>query len=273
MDTLIEYTKNVDELWESKLRYSICTLVSRPAEYKEMVESFIQAGFKTDFCEYLYIDNSKKNTYEAFAGLNKFLQEARGKYIILCHQDILLLYDNLEILERRIKEIDQMDSHWGIIANAGAVNIKDIVYKITEPGGMLYTSGTLPAKVKSVDENFILIKRSANLSFSANLKGFHLYGTDLCLIAETIGYSAYVVEFNLLHKSKGNVDQHFRKIESDLKKKYLSAFRGRYIQTTCTKFYISGSAFGAWFFNSRFMMFLSRKYYKKKKQWKERKAS
>ena len=43
----------------AKFRYSICTLVTRPEEYAEMVESFVGAGFDSASCEYLYINNSQ----------------------------------------------------------------------------------------------------------------------------------------------------------------------------------------------------------------------
>src|SRR6185437_1409186 len=170
-----------------------------------------------DFCEYLYIDNSTQNKYDAYAGLNKFLLEAKGKYVILCHQDILLNYDNIDVLEQRIKEIDNLDPNWAILANAGARNIKDIIFKITEDDLVTKQSGKTPARVKSVDENFMLVKRSANLALSANIKGFHLYGADICIIAGVLGYSAYVVEFNLLHKSRGVVDHRFKAIEKEIK--------------------------------------------------------
>jgi hypothetical protein len=243
-------------------RYSICTLVSKPQEYIEMIESFKKAGFKDDFCEYLYINNSQGNKYEAFAGINKFLLEAKGKYIILCHQDILLNQDNLDILEQRINEINNIDSHWAIIGNAGAVSIKNIVYRITEPANGFQQRGQVPAKVQSVDENFILVKRSANLVLSKDLNGFHLYGTDLCIIADILGYTSYVVHFNLLHKSKGNANKEFYKIKKDLIRKYKRAFKGRYIQTCITNFYISDSKFKNFFYTSGFAMFWARQYFK-----------
>ena len=55
-----------------------------------MLQSFFSQGFDEEICEFIYIDNSTQNTFEAYAGLNRFLREAKGKYIIICHQDILL---------------------------------------------------------------------------------------------------------------------------------------------------------------------------------------
>jgi hypothetical protein len=247
--------------YKSEIKYSICTLMTRKDEYQEMVNSFIEAGFNLDFTEFLYIDNSVSNNADAYKGLNFFLQKSRGEYIILCHQDILICYDKINNLEVCIENLDQLDENWAIMANAGASGIKGIVYRLYEPNNLYKSRGNPIQKVTSVDENFILVKKSANLSLSGNMNGFHLYGTDLCIIANILGYNAYVVEFNLLHKSKGNVNSNFYDIKKDLQNKYTKSLNGHYIQTTCTNFYLSGNKYINWFLTRRFTMFFVRNYY------------
>jgi hypothetical protein len=51
-------------------RFSICTLVTRRGEYAETVASFVSHGFTPADCEYLYIDNSESNRFDAFRGYN-----------------------------------------------------------------------------------------------------------------------------------------------------------------------------------------------------------
>src|SRR6202012_1442735 len=104
--------------------YSICTLVTRKGEYAEMLQTFLDKGFDTGTCEYLYIDNTAGCTFDAYQGLNHFLQQAKGKYIILCHQDILVYDDDRAHLDKVIAEIEANDPNWGILANAGGVNFK-----------------------------------------------------------------------------------------------------------------------------------------------------
>ncbi len=60
----------------------------------------------------------------------------------------------------------------------------------------------LPIRVGSLDENFIVVKRQANLALSHDMSGFHLYGTDLCIIADILGRTSYVVDFHLCHKAR-----------------------------------------------------------------------
>ena len=252
--------KEIELDFDNEILYSICTLVTIKEEYQEMMSSFVEAGFDTSFCEFLYIDNTTHNKSEAYQGLNYFLQKAKGKYIILCHQDILICHDKIDRLEQCIADLDQLDPSWAIMANAGASGIKDIVYRLIEPNNVVKRRGHPIQKVTSVDENFILVKKSANLSLSNNLKGFHLYGTDLCIIANILGFNAYVVHFYLLHKSKGNVDTSFYILKNELQLKYQRALAGKFIQTTCTNFYLSSSNTLNALLNMKFTMFFVRNY-------------
>ena len=256
------FVKKISEEEQFKYRYSICTLVSKPQEYHEMVDSFISAGFHLSFCEFLYFDNSERNTLDAYAGLNRFLREARGKYVILCHQDILLHDHAIDELDKRIREMDNIDPQWGILSNAGGINLKHVAMHVTQDSGNRLLEEDLPLKATTVDENFILVKNDANLALSHDLNGFHLYGTDICLIADVLGFNSYIIDFNITHKSDGNPDISFNNLRIALIKKYRIAFRNRFMSTTITRFYISGNRLSAFLCNSGLIMFLTRQYYK-----------
>ncbi|WP_158827277.1 hypothetical protein [Mucilaginibacter lacusdianchii] len=230
--------------YQPKFRYSICTLVTDINEYNEMYTSFTKAGFSKEICEFRYIDNIGSNNFDAYKGLNLFLQNANAEFIIICHQDILLNFDKIEVLEKRIEEITAIDKNWAILSNAGGIE-NDLYQRYTlnvaYPDGKYDRIGKFPQKVVSVDENFILVKRSANLALSYNLKGFHFYGTDLCLIAELLGYSAYVIDFKVTHKSYGTPNESYYNILQTLTQKYRHFMRNRYIVTTIADFYLSAS--------------------------------
>jgi hypothetical protein len=232
--------KKLDGTPPVKYDFTVCTLVNDAVEYSEMITSFEKAGFVSGDTEYIYADNSTGNEFDAYTGLNRFLQEAQGKYIIICHQDILLI-DNKTMLVNCIENINKLDSNWAVLSNAGAIGPNYLSMLISYPDEKIVHKGRPPEKVKSVDENFILIKSSANLALSGDLHGFHMYGTDLCLIADLLGYSSYTIPFNLLHKSEGNVSQDFWEGKRSIQRKYNSKLTGRWIQTTISQFYISGS--------------------------------
>ncbi|HEX8545752.1 MAG TPA: hypothetical protein VF691_02260 [Cytophagaceae bacterium] len=256
----------IDDISRSRpIRFSVCTLVSNKAEYLEMVDSFFKAGFSKNETEFIYIDNTVRNKYDAFRGVNRFLNEALGKYIIICHQDILLSFDDIKVLEERISEIDQLDPSWAVLSNAGGIEYNHVGMKITHTDGITHCSKQFPVKAITVDENLIIVKRSANLAVSLDLKGFHLYGTDLCLIASILGYSIYIIEFNILHKSHGNINKDFYLIREELKNKYSNAFRSKYIQTTCTNFYITSSNFQNFVHKIPLVKFFVKRYYRKRR--------
>lgn len=253
MTVLPEFIRQIEKP-VYKYKYSVCTLVTRKEQYLEMLSSFIKGGFTEDICEYLIVDNSVTNKMDAYQGLNSLLQNASGEYVILCHQDIELIGENSRLqLEQRITEITVIDPNWAVLGNAGAADrlYNRLAIKIAYPDGFVDIKGQLPQQVGSLDENFMLVKNSANLALSGNIGGYHLYGLDLCMVARLLGYSAYVIDFLLIHKSAGNVDQSFKETFALVKRKYTLFMKGRYVNTTIVKFYLSGSKIKNWLFNTR----------------------
>ena len=226
---------------KEKILFSVCTLVTNREEYKDMLTSFQNAGFNESNSEFLYINNSEKNQFDAFKGIRHFLTHARGQFIILCHQDILLQYDNIKVLLKCLNDLELLDPNWAILGNSGGVSFNKLALRISDPHGYNQYIGTFPIKVTSLDENFLLLKKEANLSISNDIDGFHLYGTDLCIIADILGYTAYAINFHLYHKSGGNADYSFFTVLNKMQNKYRIALRSRRIQTTCIGFYLSNS--------------------------------
>ncbi|AYL93788.1 hypothetical protein [Mucilaginibacter celer] len=254
MTQLPAFIKQVEKT-KYPYRYSICTLVTRKQEYLEMLDTFIKGGFTPDICEYLIVDNSAVNQMDAYQGINSLLQKAQGEYIILCHQDILLIegQSNIQALDKQLAEMDARDPNWGVLGNAGGATrlYKRMAIKIAYPNGVIDIQGTVPQKVGCIDENFMLVKNGANLALSGDLSGYHLYGFDLCMVAELLGYSAWVIDFLLVHKSEGNVNQSYFEILAQAKTRYTHFMRGRYVNTTIKRFYISGSKLRNWLFDTR----------------------
>jgi hypothetical protein len=249
-------------------KFSICTLVTRPEEYAAMAASFVRAGFAPDDTEFLFINNTNAKQLDAYRGYNLFLQTARGEFIVLCHQDILLNHDRREILEQRIRELDALDPAWALLGNAGCAQcfgLQVTAIKISHPSGS-ETIGKFPTRVDSLDENFIVVKRTANLALSHDLSGFHFYGTDLCRIAKILGRTAYVVDFHLLHKSLGKYDDSFFQSRQQLVKKYQRALSGRLVFATTGPVRLTGNALASWWFNSGRREFLFAQIYRRRRE-------
>jgi hypothetical protein len=230
-----------DVRWrEQVIRYSICTIVTRPDEYAEMVASFERGGFRDSECEFLYLDNTKGNIFESYSGYNLFLNVARGEYVILCHQDIVLMEVGRANLDTVLADLTRLDPNWAVCGNSGVQYAGRHAIRITDPYGVDQRLGEFPVRVKSLDENFIIVRRSKNLALSHDLQGFHLYGTDICIIAEMLGCSCYVVDFHLRHKSAGVRDTTFFAIRERMLRKYRISMRSRWVATPCTVLFLSG---------------------------------
>jgi hypothetical protein len=104
-------------------------------------------------------------------------------------------------------------------------------------------SRSFPSQVKSLDENFILVKNSANLGVSHDLSGFHLYGTDICQMARFAGLTCWVVDFNLLHNGEGKVDKTFYDVCNQMEAKRMKFRDEGFVQTTCALLSFSDSWF------------------------------
>ncbi|GAB3054964.1 hypothetical protein GCM10027155_21690 [Acinetobacter apis] len=225
---------------QSKMgKISFYTLVTRFSEYTEMVESAKSIGFQT--CNFFYFDNKKSNDFDGFSGLNYALKHCTSDYMIFCHQDIIFNFDTKNILIDKINELEQLDPNWAIIGNAGVTEKGEVILKITDPHGPNQTKGPFPSQVMSVDENFMVINTKHNLSCSTQMKGFHLYGLDLCQNAANLGLKSYVVDFHLTHKSKGNIDHSFFTARDNYIKIQEERKRIQFFFTTCTKFLVSNT--------------------------------
>jgi hypothetical protein len=152
-------------------------------------------------------------------------------------------------LEIRIGELNEIDPRWAVLGNAGMDDDGCACAHISHPSdqnpaGNLPVerlfAGNLPSRCQSLDENFLVVKRASGLRFSVDLTGFHFYGTDICQIAKTLGYSAWVVNFHLLHKSWGKKDESLVLAAKNLEAKLKRLQQNKKIETTFTQLRFGG---------------------------------
>lgn len=211
-------------------RFSLCCMVTRRDEYALCIDSLRQAGFDDRNSERLIVDNSKGNKADAYIGVNELLQAACGDYVIIHHQDILLLAGNgANELDRKLSELTLIDPKWGLCGNAGRTANGWPAICISHPFRQTdIRGGPFPTRVVSLDENFIVVRRRANLALSSDLQGFHHYGVDLCIIADILGWRSYVIDFFLRHNSGGTFDQIYEESLLAIEAKYNRALRPRW---------------------------------------------
>lgn len=220
--------------------FHICTVANKLTQYEEMKTSFLQAGFDENRCRYSLFDNSNGNVYEPYETFNTIRLNTIEPYIIFCHQDILVNQGHgFARLVQVLEELDQLDPNWAVAGNAGFNNNYEGVARITDPNQTPNWSGEFPQQVHSLDENFLVIKTSTNISCSKELRGFHFYATDICLNAIIKGYSCYVIDFHITHLSGGNLNQDFWNAQANFSSKWRQKFNFCYVRTTCVPLCLS----------------------------------
>ena len=213
--------------------FSFCTLVTDETLYTRMYNSFLDAGFDNLNSEYLFLDNISQESGDGYKGLNHLLSRAKGKYAVLCHQDILAI-DGPERLRELINELDALDSDWGVFGNAGCdITGKPYFYLNEQNTVHIDINRSPPKLVETLDENLLIIRQDSRLCFSNDLVGYHMYGTDLATQANFNGLSAYVADFRVEHLGKGTLDDKFFEICDAFELKYQKATqRKRLVPTT-----------------------------------------
>jgi hypothetical protein len=226
--------------YKMSFAYTFCTLVTDHQLYSGFVDSAKTAGFSED-CEFLTVDNTGATQTDAYSGLNSMIEQSRGKILILCHQDILFDFDDRKALEDRLRELEQQDPHWGVCGVAGRPeNGRTQVTRITVKFGDDQRVGEFPSQVVCLDECILITKRSSGVRLSRDVSGFHLYGTDICLIAGLLGYKAFVINFHLRHLGAANMGSSYDDAYNDFKRKWSFALRDRYIRTTALPIFLTG---------------------------------
>jgi len=134
---------------------------------------------------------------------NAILEKASCDVVILVHQDVFLPPGWLARFKESLAWLDENDPRWGVLGVWGADH--DGQFK-----GWVYSAGLkqllggpfkLPRTVRVLDEVLLAIGKHSGLRFDESLEGFHLYGTDLCLEAESKGLRNYVIPAFLVHNS------------------------------------------------------------------------
>lgn len=222
--------REIDDVPGPALDYSICTLMTNENQYRAMVESFIEAGFTTDRCEFIYADNRAGNKADGYRGLNRMIAAARGRYVVMTHQDVLPI-DPASQLDKVLAELTQKAPDWAVVGNAGYdKRAAALLSRITDPF-QFDTQLVDAARVASLDENFLIVRKEFPIGFSHDLTGFHLYGTDLVAQANLRGGSAWVVDFHVEHTGLGLINRTFLDCLEAVEAKYARVFKGRAVRT------------------------------------------
>lgn len=199
--------------------YSIVSCISKPDVYDRCVLTSANScrhGFDIEFVPIL----NSEGLYSASLALNVGLDSSRSDIIIICHQDVSLVGNWFEILE---KTIAKLPDDWAILGSAGIsleCSRRDVGFWGGTKGDEEFIVGSvwdddsklgeLPywngikeiTKVHCVDECLFVLRKSTGLRFDPSFNGFHFYGVDICLQARAAGYGVYCADLPIVHYGK-----------------------------------------------------------------------
>jgi hypothetical protein len=213
-------------------RIPIYTFVTDEEKYAAMRNAFEEAGFGPDHATFIRLENrGRQSDPEPYSTITKLIETVSEPLFILCHQDVRPdCGHRLPDLERAITELDRLDGKWAVAGNAGGSQALRMVRRLTDPHGES-TEAHLPRRVQSLDENLLVIKARTGISCSPGLRGFHYYGSDLCLNARAAGYRSYVIDFHLRHLSGGKKDASYDEARDRFVEYWSPRFHARYLRS------------------------------------------
>jgi hypothetical protein len=220
----------------------VYTFVTDPAAYDEMRASFERAGFTAGHAEFTELRAAGADWPEPYSTITELIATVEEPFFVLCHQDVRLDQGHgIEQLDAAIGELEALDPEWAAAGNAGGSRSLRVVRTITDPHGGGSSGDALPARVHSLDENFLVIRSGTGIGCSPALSGFHLYGTDLCLNALEHGRRPYVIDFHLRHLSPGTRDAAYIAARDRLVAHWSERILARYVRTTVDVLFLSRS--------------------------------
>lgn len=133
---------------------------------------------------------------------NEAIDRSANDLIIFIHQDMILPEPWLSQLWAALDLLEREDPNWGVLGCGGTARDGSGRGHLYSLGvGMLGEPFERPAEVRVLDEIVLMLRKSSGLRFDAALPHFHLYGTDICLRAESLGKKNYVIPAFSVHNT------------------------------------------------------------------------
>ena len=222
---------------------SIVSCVNDFKKYDQCVRSSFRNSGVSQTVELLPIDNSG-NRYSIPQALNAGIEKASADIIICCHQDVIFPEKWTDALLEQITIVEQREKNWGVLGTFGVTFNGMFAGHIIDPSGHSHCL-PLPAKVQSLDEHCLIIKKDSDLAFDENIGGFHLYGADICLEAMAKGLTNFAIDACVQHLSPGKADDNFTEAVDKLYQKWRNKKSPlAVIETTCKMCRLQGGLKG-----------------------------
>ena len=145
----------------------------------------------------------EKGHGKAALAYNAGMERAQADLVIFIHQDVYLPDGWFAHLERALKQLEAHDPNWGVVGIWGPTRSGSRIGHaywtgIGRPAGAYFEGGL---EVETLDEAMLIFRKSSGLRFDPQLPGYHMYGTDICLQARSLGRKSYVISALCIHNT------------------------------------------------------------------------
>jgi len=182
---------------------SAVTLVNSDALYAQFKQSLSIQDPRSSI-EYIPV-RADSMGWNAATALNNGIGQAHGDWVMLAHQDVIF---PVSWYERVTDILHGLSRETAIVGLVGIRPNGGFAGHVRDPHGHLRWL-PLPAKVMSIDEHVIFLRRSSAIRFDPENPGFHCYGTDICYAAEEGGLESIVIDAPVVHLSGGRTDDSY----------------------------------------------------------------
>ncbi len=153
-----------------------------------------------------------RNCPSAADGLNIGIARSETEWVVCVHQDVWLPAG----WDRNVAEqLDEAERRFGPIGVAGVYGVGEVITLrdasqtlaaervgwVVDRGRMLRDGPELPARIATLDELLLIVRRDSGPRFDPEL-GFHLYGADICLQASEQGLAVVALAAHCHHNSR-----------------------------------------------------------------------
>ncbi|MDM8334172.1 glycosyltransferase [Limosilactobacillus panis] len=224
---------------EKRTLFSIITIVNKEDVYQGFKKS-LEAQDGVNY-ELIKVNNDHNQFASARAAYNSAMKKAHGDYLIFSHPDMRFL--DKYSLRDALEQVTQLH-------NLGVAGVSGCPSEVHHHHSTLVTAivhdnpphhfGTLIDKttaVQTVDECFFVMKRSFSEEHPfSDIKGWHMYAVEQCLVALLNGRKNYVVPARMWHYSTGfSENWQYVKTGQEIAKRYGKDFPT--ISTTITTWF------------------------------------
>ncbi len=138
------------------------------------------------------------------AALNTGLDQAIHEVIAFVHEDVYLELEWQAKVNAVLNALETSDPQWGVLGAAGLDRTGRLVGNFFDPHGSInsFSGNDLYARVQTLDEQLMIVRKSSGLRFDASIPGIHGLGSDLLFNASDKGLNCYVVNAPTRHKYK-----------------------------------------------------------------------